>query len=146
MNREDLKPKKKFRPFQIRWCEPLGRKECPYAYRWIFNFGLFAIRLHKWIRSDDKRYFHNHSWGFLTFVLKGGYTDVTKDKRDVLTRFSLRYRPANHFHYVEVPQGGALTLLVTGPAFQNWGFLVNGRLKRPFKYFHKYGHPICSEQ
>lgn len=136
----------KFRPVQVRWAEPLGKKECPYAYRWVLNLGFFSIRVHQWIRSDDKRYFHDHPWSFLTVVLRGGYTDVSPTGRDVLTAGSIRYRRAQHQHYVDVPPGGALTLLVTTAPFRNWGFWVKGRFLRPLRYFGKFGHPPCHEQ
>lgn len=129
----------------ILWNDPLGKKECPYAYRWVFNFGLFSIRIHKWIRSDDKRYFHDHPWSFITFVLKGSYTDVSPNKKDDLNRWSIRYRKSTHKHYVKVKKGGALTLLVTGPQTKNWGFWIKKKLLYPSQYFKQYGHPPCSE-
>ena len=137
---------KPFRPFQVRWKEPLGEPECPYMVRWVFNFWLFAIRIHHWIRSDDKRFFHDHPWGFITIVLQGGYTDVSPTGRDKLSAGSIRYRNAKHQHYVEVPEGGAWTLLLSGPQIRNWGYWIEGKMKRPLKYFHKYGHPPCHEQ
>ncbi len=131
---------------QFRWNEPLGTVECPYAYRWVFIFFGYSIRIHHFLRSDDKRFFHDHAWWFLTFVLKGSYTDVSLDDRDELKRFQFRYRKAEHQHYVEVPVGGCWTILLTGKPLRKWGFWVNGKMKRPLKYFHRYGHPICSEQ
>ena len=146
-----MKPFYKVKPFQVRWNEPLGKKECPYAYRWVFIFFGFAIRIHKWIRSDDKRYMHNHPWWFRTFVLKGSYTDVYLDKdgniqKDLIKRFSTRYRPSSHIHYVEVPEKGCITILLTGKPINKWGFFVNGKFKRPLKFFDKFGHPLCHEQ
>jgi hypothetical protein len=140
------KPTKKVEAFQLRWNEPLGKAECPYAYRWVLNLGLFALRVHHFVRSDDKRHFHDHGWWFLTFVLKGSYVDVSPDGRDQLSRGSIRFRKATHKHYVEVPQGGVWTFLITGPSRRNWGFWVDGKFKRPLKYFHKFGHPPCDEQ
>lgn len=137
---------RQFKYFQVRFNEPLGMAECPYAYRWVINFGLFSIRLHHFLRSDDKRYFHDHAWWFITLVLKGSYTDVSPDGEDVLTAGSIRYRKAEHPHYVKVADGGCWTILITGPMSRKWGFWVNGRFKRPLKYFHKFGHPPCSEQ
>jgi hypothetical protein len=141
-----LKPFWKSKPFQLRWNEPLGDKECPYAYRWVFIFFGYSIRIHKWIRSDDKRYMHNHPWWFLTFILKGSYTDVSNKGEEFLKRFSFRFRLANHSHYVSIPKTGAVTILITGRPKQKWGFNVNGVFKRPLKYFYKFGHPPCSEQ
>jgi hypothetical protein len=141
-----MKKFKKFNKIQIRWNEPLGIKECPYAYRWVFNFHIFTIRIHHFIRSDDKRYFHDHGWNFITLVLKGSYVDVSPDGRDYLKRGSLRYRKATHRHYVEVPKEGCWTFLITGPLIRKWGFWIREKFKRPLKYFHKWGHPPCSEQ
>jgi hypothetical protein len=140
------KPEKKVSPFQIRWNEPLGKLECPYAYRWVLNLWFISFRIHYFIRSDDSRYFHDHGWWFLTFILKGSYVDVSPNGRDELKVGSIRYRKATHKHYVEVLQGGVWTFLITGKSSRNWGFWVNGKFKRPLKYFHKFGHPPCDKQ
>lgn len=144
-------PKKKTSKwFQIRWNEPLGEESCPYAYRYVFIFFGFSIRIHKWLRSDDKRHMHTHPWWFMTFVLKGSYTDVSmKDGvtvKDEVKRFSMRYRAANHLHYVDVPKEGCISILITGRPKNKWGFWVNNSIKRPLRYFHKFGHPPCDEQ
>lgn len=142
-----MKPFWKSKVFQVRWGEPLGKTHCPYAYRWVFIFFNYSIRVHHFLRSDDKRYLHDHAWWFRTFVLKGTYTDVDdKGNRDVIRAGQTRYRPAEHRHYVEVPEGGCWTLLVTGKPLRHWGFWVNGRMMRPLRFFHRYGHPPCSEQ
>lgn len=135
----------KIRPFQFRWREPLGKKECPYAYRTLLNLKWFSVRVHEWIRSDDKRYFHDHPWSFITLVLWGGYTDVNETGQDRLRMGSIRYRHATHKHYVHVHPGGALTVLITTPKIREWGFWVKGKFKRPLRFFGKYGHPPCSE-
>ncbi len=189
----------KFRWLQIRWKEPLGRPECPYMYRWVFNFGLFSIRVHHWLRSDDKRFFHDHPWSFISIVLKGGYTDVSEEQvisrrfkyeesartyakiigeqfrpvveleshqpfmscpyfptrykvtwsrtqRDELKFGSIRFRKAEHRHYVDVPKGGCWSLLFCGPPTKSWGFWVKYRYFRPLRFFSRHGHPPCSEQ
>jgi hypothetical protein len=134
--------------FQIRWNEPLGLKECPYAYRWVFIFFGYSIRVHKWIRSDDKRYMHSHSWDFRTFVLRGNYIDVSLKNGVIVKEIVSKtaFRKASHLHYVEVPKEGCLTILFCSKPYQKWGFWVNDRILRPLRFFDKYGHPICSEQ
>ena len=139
-------PISKIKPFQFRWREPLGHDVCPYAHRTLLNLGLFSIRLHEWHRSDDKRFMHDHPWHFVTLVLRGSYTDVSAKGRDVLTVGSIRYRPANHAHYVEVPPTGAVTIIITSYVVRNWGFWVKGKFVRPLRFFGKFGHPPCSEQ
>jgi hypothetical protein len=47
---------------------------CPYLERWIFNTGLFAVRVHHFFRSDED-HVHDHPWWFLTIVLRGSYDD-----------------------------------------------------------------------
>ena len=148
------------RRFQLRWREPLGRPECPHAYRWTLNLWLFAIRVHQWIRSDDKRYMHDHPWHFVTLVVRGGYTDVsyringgtefdklpeTEIVRDVLRVGSIRLRPASHRHYVEVGPEGAWTVLLTSPVVRHWGYWVKSKFTRPLRFFGKFGHPPCHE-
>ena len=137
---------RKFNFVQIRWMEALGKEECPYAFRWVLNLGFISFRVHHFLRSDDKRHFHDHAWWFLTLVLKGGYTDVSPNGEDKMTIGSIRFRKANHPHYVKVNENGVWTFLITGPMSRKWGFLVNGKFKRPLKYFHKFGHPPCDEQ
>jgi hypothetical protein len=134
--------------------EFIGNQECPYMERWLLQLGKFSLRLHHWIASDDDRHLHDHPWWFITFVLKGGYTDVYdprfemgSDRRykDRLKRGSLRYRPAHHTHTVQVNEGGCWTFLLTGPKIRDWGFWVNGVWKRQRKYFREHGHHPCED-
>jgi len=137
--------KRRIKHFGIRWNEPLGQEECPYMRRWVINLWLFSIRLHVWYRSDDKRHMHNHAFNFLTIVLRGGYIDVSPVNNDILSKGSIRYRKADHTHYVGYPIPGTMTLLFCGRKKQNWGFFVKGKLMRPLRYFSRYGHPSCEE-
>lgn len=140
--------------FQIRWNEKIGRPECPYMRRWVFHTYFFSIRLHQWYRSDDRRYLHDHPWSFITFVLKGEYTDVSEGPEggarihQTLHAGKVQYRKAEHRHYVSVPGKGCWTLLLTGRHKRNWGFYIPGRAKlmRPLRFFHRYGYPPCDEQ
>lgn len=134
------------KPFQIRWNEPLGRPECPYMCRTVLIVYDYAARLHRWFRSDDKRFFHDHSWWYINIVLWGSLVDVTPTGRRLRKTGSIGFYPATHQHYVEIPVGGAITFLISGRPIRNWGYWVNGKLKRPLKYFHRYGHPPCGEQ
>ena len=70
----DLRP---FKKFQIRWKEKLGYQDCPYLIRWTFIFFGYSIRIHHWIKSDDDRFFHDHSSDLISIVLKGHYWNVT---------------------------------------------------------------------
>lgn len=156
-------PTSLIKKFQVRWNEPLGKKECPYAFRWVLITPFFSIRIHHFLRSDDKRYLHDHAWDFYTFILKGFYWDVSEPKKDSTLieyynehrrivnkvkrkQFNLYKIKAEHAHYVEVPENGCWTLVFCKKPRRKWGFHVDGKFKRPLKYFHKFGHPPCTEQ
>jgi hypothetical protein len=132
----------------IIWGQELGDPKCPYLKRWVINFGKFAIRLHHWMGSDDPRNMHDHAWAFWTFVLKGGYTDISEpwpgqEVHEHLGRFSFKYRPAHHKHTVQTDPGGAWTLLFNGPHVRKWGFWVDGKFMKVREYFRRYGHHPC---
>lgn len=136
-----------FKPFQVRWREKLGRSECPYLIRWTFIFFNYSIRIHHWIRSDVRPFFHDHSCNFLSFILKGSYTNVTPEGRIPVKAGQWWYSKAEKRHYLEIPPGGAWTILFCGRPFRKWGFWITPtRMMRPLKYFHKYGHPPCDCQ
>jgi hypothetical protein len=125
--------------FQIRWKEALGNPKCPYLYRWTFIFLGFSIRIHHWIKSDDRRYFHDHSCNFISIVLKGRYKNVTQDGTFEVRAPSIWKSNALRRHYLDIPKEGAWTLLLCGRPCHKWGFYVNNHKWRPLRYFHRYG-------
>lgn len=132
----------------LRWREPLGLPQCPYLYRWMVETRFGSLRIHHWHSSDDDRAFHDHPWWFLTFVVKGGYTDVSPEGEDEVNAPALRFRRALHQHTVKVHPGGAWTILITGPEKRMWGFWVKKRNGKPRflahkRYFYRHGHHPC---
>ncbi|KKN24345.1 hypothetical protein LCGC14_0895720 [marine sediment metagenome] len=135
-----MKPFRSFARFQIRWKEALGRPECPYLYRWTFLFFGYSIRLHHWLKSDDRRCFHDHSSSLISIILRGHYINVTPTGRHHVKAGSIWRAKAESRHYLDIPKGGAWTLLFFGRPYRKWCFWVDGhRRMRPLKYFHKYG-------
>jgi len=110
----------------------------------VLDFGLFSIRLHHWIASDDQRNFHDHPWWFFTIILWGGYKDVSPFGVDKVGIGSMRFRKAEHQHTVKVNPGGCWSLLITGPEKRIWGFWVKGKFRKRNKYFFEHGHHPCS--
>lgn len=135
--------------FQIRWKEKLGNPECPYLYRWTLIFMGYSIRLHHWIKSDDKRYFHDHGCDLISIVIKGTYENVVPmdpEKPDVSNARRIRVTPwrpwrakAQAKHYLDIPKEGAWTILLCGRQYHKWGFYVNNHKWRPLRYFSKFG-------
>jgi hypothetical protein len=144
-----MKPYRSFKQFQIRWREPMGLPECPYLYRWTLILFGYSIRIHHWIRSDDDRYFHDHSCDLISIILKGHYTNVVPidDANPDVGQCEMRHATAWHpwkakatdKHYLRIPKEGAWTLLLQGRPYHKWGFYVNGHKWRPLRYFHKFG-------
>jgi len=95
----------------------------------------FNVTLHKIVRSDDP-IMHDHPWGYMTVVLKGGYwehTPVFNDDGKILTEFqtwrgpgSIIKRKAGEYHWLELDEsvGPATTLFFMGKQQRDWGFLV----------------------
>ena len=97
---------KPFKNFQIRWAEKLGFPDNPYLIRWTFIFFGYSMRIHHWIKSDDNRYFHDHSANLLSIVLKGKYWNVkpydpTKNPKDKVNIVAFNEKQGKHLEIVE---------------------------------------------
>jgi hypothetical protein len=135
----------KFTRFQVRWNEPLGKPECPYVRRWVLTLFGWSIRLHKWLASDDLRFFHDHAWDFLSIILKGYYIEKTPSGVDYRRIGSVRFHKAEYQHKVVVFEPPCWSLVISKPKRRNFGFWVNGRLMRPLRYFSRYGLHPCKD-
>lgn len=112
----------------------IGGRDNPYMMRWyvIPRNRWFNVYYHVFLRSDDDRALHDHPWLSLSFILKGGYYDLTAGPDGTLERRfygvgSVLFRWAASTHRVEllVKDGRpvpAATLFVTGPKIREWGF------------------------
>jgi len=125
------------------WRERLGLPECPYVIRWRLELPFGSIRVHHWLSNDDPRAVHDHPWWFLTFVVKGAYTDLNGPYADYLKAPAVRYRPAEHQHTVFPAPGGCWTILITGRPLRKWGFWPEGKFVKANKWFLSYGHHPC---
>lgn len=129
--------------FIFKMNERLGLPTCPYLVRWRIETPWFSVRLHHWLAPDDDRAKHDHPWNFVTFVLKGGYTDVSPAGSQHLKAPAVQYRSAEHQHTVFPDAGGCWTIIVTSKKLRPWGFWVNGKFKKANKYFLTFGHHPC---
>ena len=116
-----------------------------YVRRWVMETRWFSVRLHHWMHSDDSRAMHDHTWWFITFVIKGSYVDVIPPVTEWMgVGHRIAWRPALHRHTVQVSPGGCWTLLLTGPKIRPFGFWVNGeKFLRSNRYFRKFGAHVC---
>lgn len=146
-----MKAYKKFNKyFQIRWKEPLGLPESPYLYRWTLILFGYTIRLHHWIKSDDRRFFHDHACDLISIIIKGSYYNVMPDEngepvKHLAKAWIPRRMKAEQRHYLDIPEAGAWTILLCGRPYHKWGFWVTNQRTgelvkwRPLRYFYKYG-------
>lgn len=91
----------------------------------------FAIKLHRICRSDLDRHTHNHPFGFVTIILKGGYTETLNRNGKTTHRWytpgSVLRRTTKDFHRLTLlPNQETWTLVFFGRKKQSWGFDVDG--------------------
>jgi hypothetical protein len=97
----------------------------------------FNITLHKIVKSDDP-ILHDHPWGYMTIVLKGGYWEhypiYDKENKQIgifqewRGPGSIIIRKATDYHWLELQEGKpATTLFFMGSQSREWGFLKNGK-------------------
>ena len=101
-------------------------------------FGI-AVRIHLILRSDDARHMHNHPWWFVSLLLDGEY--VEQQPVYIEGRYSgcsskrffagsIIFRRASTIHRLHLfPGESVLTMFVTGPRGQAWGFCED--LRKP---------------
>lgn len=127
----------------IKLLESLGRKrtildrnnESVYMERYYLLFGQstsarkwfpFNVLLHHICRSDEDE-LHDHPWVSASFILKGGYWEITPEGRFWRSRFSFRVRSATALHRIEIDKdkarGETWTLFFVGPRVRDWGFI-----------------------
>lgn len=131
------------RVLTVKFNEKLGLPQCPYVIRWRIETPIGSLRVHHWISSDDDRAIHDHPWWFLTFVVKGGYTDYSPNRPDFMKAPAVRFRKAEHQHTVFPHEGGCWTILITGRPLRKWGFWPKGKFVKANKWFLAYGHHPC---
>jgi hypothetical protein len=98
-----------------------------------------AVRVHKILKSDDDRAFHDHPFWFISIVLKGQYKEISPIFRDgiyegvrIIYRKagSIAFRRAADWHRIEVFPGETVwTLFICGTRKRTWGFLTSQKFK-----------------
>lgn len=128
-----------------------------YMRRWILRTPRGTLRLHNILRSDEGRDLHDHPFNFTSLILRGGYVEhrpgclcgihgILPSGNVVLPcRFygpgSVVRRNATDLHRLELVNGLAWTVVITGRYFRRWGFQTaagwvdyehyQGRVKSP---------------
>jgi hypothetical protein len=101
-----------------------------YMKRWKFMpEHLPGFRLHNIIKSDSDRELHDHPFTFVTFILKGGYTEYLADGSKTWHGApAVLYRPGKTLHRLELPLDAngkeipAWTFVLRSKHWREWGF------------------------
>lgn len=97
----------------------------------------FNVTLHKIVKSDDP-IFHDHPWGYMTIILRGGYYehvpvfDSRGQKFAEYSRWrgpgSIIIRKANEYHWLELDEEKpTVSLFFMGRQQRDWGFLKDNK-------------------
>lgn len=103
----------------------IGSRKNPTVLRWYVwpRNPLCCLYIHKFVRSDDDRAFHDHPWPSVSLVLSGRYREHTGEGVKEYGAGSIIFRSAEHAHRIELIDGKrAWTLFLTGPRKREWGF------------------------
>jgi len=96
----------------------------------------FGIYLHDIHKDDGDRAPHNHPWSFLSFVVRGNYTEwlypepLSRPEHYVEQthgRWTVHRMGRIAAHRIVEAAPGLKTLIVTGPRQASWGFFVGGK-------------------
>lgn len=95
-----------------------------YLLRWfvIPKNRYFNIYLHCFLGSDEDRALHDHPWHSLSILLKGRIQEHLPDKIRPIARFVPQFRAATCAHRIELLQGPAWTIFISGRKRREWGF------------------------
>jgi hypothetical protein len=114
-----------------------------YLIRWtIIKTPWFSLKVHKALLSDPADH-HDHPWNYVSFIIKGGYTEETPIKyvnpeheriavsigymaydKKFYKPGSLLFRDASKPHRLIIsPNRPCTSLILTTRKFRDWGFV-----------------------
>jgi hypothetical protein len=101
----------------------IGSRDNPQTLRWhLLKWRGWQLALHKWCRSDDDRALHDHSGHNISFLLFGGYWEVTADATRWRRPFVPYFRRADLPHRIELAYSPIWSLWLRFPPIREWGF------------------------
>ena len=96
-----------------------------YLRRWYLrrDENRASIYLHHVVRDDLDRALHDHPWDSCSIILSGGLREILpNNEQRILMPGSITCRNAEDLHRLELLNGLAWTLFITGAKFREWGF------------------------
>ena len=103
----------------------ITERDEPYLERWILWCGI-TLRVHKFLKSDDDRVFHDHPWWFVSVPFAAYHEYVPDQPVRIVKPWRTHFRRAHHRHIVKLIAAKPVrTLILTGPKVREWGFWQN---------------------
>ncbi len=102
----------------------IGPADNPYLLRWwlIPRNPTFNIYYHRVVRNDDERALHDHPWPSFSVMVRGRLREITESGPRIIEAGGCVYRGPEMAHRLELVDGPAETLFITGPRVRDWGF------------------------
>lgn len=120
-------------------CESRGDADSPYLTRYAFPRIGGRMAVHVFHRSDFDVH-HDHPFGFVSIILWRGYVEETPEGRARKYPGMILFRRATHRHRVELIDGKrAITFVVFGPRWREWGFFTSDGWVQWQEYFRDKG-------
>ena len=122
-----------------------------YLARWkILKIFGWELKLHVFL-ADDNMDPHDHPFSFLSLHLLGRYTEHVFDPEHPRSyghatvyhykAGTIHWRKADTIHMITIPDGPAVTLVLTTPRWRKWGFITKMGWKSVDEYNPEHG--IC---
>lgn len=97
----------------------------------LLNAYFFQIYIHRIYQSDCDIHPHNHSFDFISFILKGSYFEELLGKIHLRERFSFKkYKTKDYHRLIKLVDDQEVTTMVltwNRKKDYKWGYLVNGK-------------------
>ena len=112
----------------------------------------FSVFLHRMDGPDSRPILHDHPWSFVSFVLKGGYSEIRLNKRTMgiyerqIKRLNIMRR--DDAHYIRIlHRTPTWTLVFTGVRRRTWGYweMYSHGSGRPVWRWTEFDKHVCAD-
>jgi hypothetical protein len=96
-----------------------------YMERWYLlpKWLPYSLYLHQFWNDDDDRALHDHPADSISFIIHGGYIEVTQRDLILYQKGDIIKRKATDAHRLEILKSKCTSLFFMGRRYREWGFL-----------------------